>query len=348
MTETDTGNVKLAIARRTFDARLIRIRDALALRARGHAADYACPYCEARVFTVDPAMDRAVHFRHEPGVECSGLGGGLETWLHWRAKKAFRDRREIRLPSVDGYIGEIRSFASVALEQPLRGTAFRPDAIAEDVQGQIAFEFAYSHFCEPGKILEYRLRRLPAIEVDLSAAAVDDLTPEQLDDWILFEAPRKWIASPTTADPEPEIVLDDVPEVEMPSRSCSRPGWGNGFTWSGGARGDDGNRRPQSPKPRRQQPLSRPEIEQETPAEQEDRWARNRIKSRYLEFRYGDQWTLAEHWNRGRCQPRIGWTISPPEVDEFEDVTDWKAFEAKAIRLRDQFGEASMWEHLHD
>jgi hypothetical protein len=347
MTETDSGNVKLAIARRTSDARLIRIRDALALRASGQAADYACPYCEARVFTVDTSTDRAVHYRHEHGVECAATGG-LETWLHHQAKKAFRDHKEIRLPSVDGYIGEIRSFASVAIEQPLRGTAFRPDALAEDIQGQIAVEFAVTHFCEPGKVLEYMLRKLPAIEVDLSAAAVDDLTPEQLDDWILFQAPRTWIASPAIADPEPEIVLDNVPEIEITSRSCSRPAWGNGSMGSGGARTGDGNRHLSSPKPRRQQPSSRPEIEQETPQEQEARWARNRIKSRYLEFRYGDQWTLAERWNRGRCQPGVGWTISPPEADEFEDVADWKAFEAKAIGLRNRFGEAAMWEHWHD
>jgi hypothetical protein len=117
---------------------------------------------------------------------------------------------------------------------------------------------------------------------------------------------------------------------------------------SGGAHVGAGNRRPPSPKPRRQQPSCRPEIEQETPAQQEARWARNRIKARYLKGRYGSQWKLAEHWNRGRCQPSVGWTINPPEDDEFEDVADWKAFEAKAVWLRDQFGEAAMWDYWHD
>lgn len=98
----------------------------------------------------------------------------------------------------------------------------------------------------------------------------------------------------------------------------------------------------------RQQPSSRPEIEQKTPAQQEARWARNRIKARYLKERYGDQWTLSEHWNRGRCQPRVGWTITPPEADEFEDVADWQAFETKAIWLREQFGEAAMWDYWNE
>lgn len=169
---------------------------------------------------------------------------------------------------------------------------------------------------------------------------------QEIDDWILFKAPRKWIASPAIAEPEPEIVLDDVPEVETPSGSCSRPAWRNGSAWSGGVfNGDYGFPRVKVMRSRRPQPSSRPEIEQETPQEQEARWARNRIKSRYLEFRYGDRWTLAEHWNRGRCQPGVGWTITPPETDEFEDVAEWKAFEAKAIRLRDTFGEAFMWDY---
>jgi len=237
MTVTDTGNVKLAIARRRADARLIRIRDALTLRASGHPAEYACPYCEARVFTVDTSTDRAVHFRHEHGVECAATSG-LETWLHHQAKKAFSDRKEIRLPPVDGYVGEVRSFTTVALEKNLQGSSLRPDAIAQDIRGEIAVEFAVTHFCEVGKQLEFMQRKLPAIEVDLSAAPgpVEDMSQEELEDWILFQAPRIWIASPAMAEPEPEIIVEDIPEIETsPTPHSSSPVWGRDSTWSSSA-----------------------------------------------------------------------------------------------------------------
>ncbi len=160
------------------------------------------------------------HFGHMTTCECDG---GRETAIHVFSKEALLRRRSLTLPECMASVptsglspiefprqgashrwsegggarfeqaikpSQVVTFDDVALEVIHDG--FRPDAVATKGGRGMAVEFANTHFSSPDKITRLVAANLSAVEVDVSAPPFD-LSPKDLERWVLDEAPRRWL-----------------------------------------------------------------------------------------------------------------------------------------------------------
>lgn len=136
------------------------------------------------------------HFAHHADRACAGA---WESTLHLLAKEVIAAARSISLPqavAVHGHLFEhvaaARTFAYDAADPELRMGAITPDIVLHGGGRSLLVEVHVTHPAEDAKLEELRLRKLPAIEIDLSK--VPRHAPrEHHADLILRAAPRKWL-----------------------------------------------------------------------------------------------------------------------------------------------------------
>ncbi len=157
------------------------------------------------------------HFGHMATCECDG---GRETAIHVFSKEALLRGRCLTLPecvasvptlgllytefpikaSIHSWSGgmyrqvikpsQVVTFDDVSLEVVHDG--FRPDAVATMRGRAMAVEFANTHFTGPDKVTLIMNVNISAVEVDVSDPPLD-LPPQDLERWVLHDAPRKWL-----------------------------------------------------------------------------------------------------------------------------------------------------------
>jgi hypothetical protein len=143
---------------------------------------------------------RLHHFAHAAGEACAGAA---ETALHKLANQIIEDRLALTLPArFAEYAGKrivlmdaaARSFDTAKRE--FRG--FRtivPDLLLTRLGSPLVIEIAVTHRCKPEKIEDFRRRRIPAVEIDLSGMdrdAVELVVAEA----VMHSAPRRWLFHP--------------------------------------------------------------------------------------------------------------------------------------------------------
>lgn len=170
----------------------------------GKRCGCVCPSCSRQLVAKHAA--KTPHFAHAPGEDCVS---GLETAVHLAAKQLLAERMEIVLPPVpctipSGYGARATTFrlygsrraklSDVRLEIWLDG--IRPDLVAVENGKDLLIEILVTHKCDQQKIDFIRMKKLPAIEIDVSAArhSINFDTLKKL----LFDFPGsgKWLHHP--------------------------------------------------------------------------------------------------------------------------------------------------------
>lgn len=124
---------------------------------------------------------------------------GGETALHLFAKRVIQDSQALRLPPVIAkYGGASRQifpakdipYSAARSEVVMQG--LRPDIVVDTPGKPLLIEILVTNGCSDRKLALIRERRLPAMEIDLSAVS-RMATPEAQKDAILRHAPRSWL-----------------------------------------------------------------------------------------------------------------------------------------------------------
>lgn len=140
-------------------------------------------------------------FAHHVDQDANNCTSTGETALHKYAKTVLERELKLLLPTrvvfQEGDSEVVverheRSFDGVKLES--RTADIVPDVILELRGHQLIVEFKVTHACGDEKIARLRSMNIGAIEIDLSGYRNFPL--EDLDDAILFKAPRDWLHNP--------------------------------------------------------------------------------------------------------------------------------------------------------
>jgi hypothetical protein len=135
-------------------------------------------------------------------LAAGGDGASLESYFHRLAKQVLEDHGKITLPastlyhynSVDFVVAEERKYdvTEVLTEKKIKGTNFIADNIISIGKQQIVIEWHFTHPCEKEKTQALRELQIPCVEINIGELD-PTMPPEELAEWILHNAPRKWI-----------------------------------------------------------------------------------------------------------------------------------------------------------
>lgn len=194
---------------------------------RGLACDCRCVVCREPLVARQGDV-REHHFAHASNRE--PCRSDHESLLHRYAKQLIEMSGCVTVPMTEpvaNHLGvvpgqpatQLCDFASVDVEISL-GTV-RPDLLVTTADGVVlAIEVAYSSFCTPDKVGEFRAQGLPVLEIDLSR-----FTPEQFDPHHVQFAVLHAIDTKTWLWPlEASAVPDAVPVIPLlPAPTPSPP-----------------------------------------------------------------------------------------------------------------------------
>lgn len=162
--------------------------------ASGKKCTCICPSCYSPLIAAKGTKNQH-HFRHDANDECAS---GLESAIHFAAKKIIKERKSITLPECVSRAemrdsrgieyteeeivvqnGTVISFDDVEEEIELHG--IKADILATSSHKQLIIEIFYRHKVDDEKYIKIVKANISAIEIDLS-----DLTPEDVVDWDSF------------------------------------------------------------------------------------------------------------------------------------------------------------------
>ena len=196
---------------------------------RGLACQCRCVVCDESLIARQGDV-REHHFAHACGRE--PCDASHESLLHRFAKQVIQEAGGLIVPldaqvaEALGLDGELASAGRLALphievEKALQDV--RPDLLAHTEQGVlVAFEVAYSSFCDRSKVNQFAQLGLPALEIDLRAFTPAAFEPEAVRNAVLEEVQGKnwlWPTPPTVKDTEPDIPVEPPPAQTETSKS---------------------------------------------------------------------------------------------------------------------------------
>lgn len=153
---------------------------------RGLACDCRCPVCNGPVMAKQGEV-KGWHFAHVSGSECHAAG---ETALHLAAKQLLTEEKGLMVPETsvsthyqlpDGREGEATvtrpemwiDFIDVRAEVAFED--FKPDIVGYLADSILFVEIAVSHFVDEGKSEKLERVGVPALEIDLSSLAKEEV-----------------------------------------------------------------------------------------------------------------------------------------------------------------------------
>lgn len=137
------------------------------------------------------------HFAHKNG----GIAANGESYIHRFAKEVLNQRRQLRVPDASYRLEHVTlpianerviDIASAVDEVKIDGSDFIADNLAFCETFNLVIEWKYTHPVDEEKLMYLRSQKLASIEIDISGFEKVGRRSE-LEDWLLFEAPRKWI-----------------------------------------------------------------------------------------------------------------------------------------------------------
>ena len=194
---TETGGTFVG---ETADGRLISIRQA----PSGLACGCVCPGCR-RPLVARKGEVRTHHFAHHSLVDDKPCIIAGETVLHRLAKEILGRRLTLKLPGLvfrdHGDSEEVvkpgRFFFDRA-ELELRVGEVVPDVVLYRGGRRLFVEFKVTHACGTEKIARIQKMDVGAVEIELEGFR--DVKLRDLEQIILFKAPREWLHNPKTVD----------------------------------------------------------------------------------------------------------------------------------------------------
>lgn len=170
----------------------------------GLKCDCRCPAC-LQPLVAKKGGRMVHHFAHHRGSDC---GSGLETALHYQAKKILERRKRIVLPPVYLPNGVKPFFPACELQFDAlwlerRMNRMVPDLVVRKGGKRLLIEIAVTHTCEEYKIRRIRQNGWAALEVDL-LSLVDamsregtGLEEEAIEQRLVYETGHKrWLFNP--------------------------------------------------------------------------------------------------------------------------------------------------------
>lgn len=172
----------------------------------GLACKCICPECKMPLVAKNnPDNIRTAHFAHSSGHTCKGA---LESALHLLAKQVLQECKGLRLPAFHHDYNPLNKqslfqksmpivFDKVLLEQAPSGILnheIRADAIGLNADGEIAIEFAHTHFAGKTKKATLEATGICCIEINLEGQT---LNKESLEQFFLSESENiYWLNNP--------------------------------------------------------------------------------------------------------------------------------------------------------
>lgn len=163
---------------------------------RGLACGCVCPHCGGRLMAKKGRI-REHHFAHEDGMDC---GKGVETALHHRAKDLLAKAKRIWIPRVEiSFPPHLNKrprqwkparwipVDAVALEKRMDGMV--PDVVIEHSGHRLLLEIKVTHGVDAEKLERIRVKRVSALEVDLSSVS-RDLDDSELECLVVGKNPK--------------------------------------------------------------------------------------------------------------------------------------------------------------
>lgn len=166
---------------------------------------FRCPSCHGKM-VARRGQNIRHHFAHWPGDSC----GGPETVAHLLGKEVILRNKELLLPLTKKTIhakyyevpSQVISYSNPVAEKWVEG--FIPDILAEYKLKPFIIEIKVTHKTDYPKHSWIAKNNILAIEIDCKN--ILQITPEELDNFILFKAPRKMLFSPDLA----ELIKQDL------------------------------------------------------------------------------------------------------------------------------------------
>ncbi len=194
---TETGGTFVG---ETADGALISIRHA----ASGLACGCVCPGCR-RPLVARKGEIRTHHFAHHSLVDDKPCIIAGETVLHRLAKEILGRRLTLKLPGLvfrdHGDSEEVVKpgrFYFDRAELELRVGEIVPDVVLHRGGRRLFIEFKVTHACGPEKIARIQKMDVGAVEIELEGFR--EVKLRELEQIILFKAPREWLHNPRTVD----------------------------------------------------------------------------------------------------------------------------------------------------
>ena len=141
-----------------------------------------CPECKTPLIARKGHI-RQHHFAHSADTDC---GGGVESSLHWLAKKVLSERQIIVLPRQEIILPKTKErgrfsqhlFRVTSAKVETKIGEIVPDVLIDIYGITVAVEILVTHKVDERKADQFRQMGLPAIEIDLSG--VDRELPESV------------------------------------------------------------------------------------------------------------------------------------------------------------------------
>lgn len=194
---TETGGTFVG---ETADGALISVRHA----PSGLACGCVCPGCR-RPLVARKGEIRNHHFAHHSLVDDKPCIIAGETVLHRLAKEILGRRLTLKLPGLvfrdHGDSEEVVKpgrFYFDRAELELRAGEIVPDVVLHRGGRRLFIEFKVTHACGPEKIARIQKMDVGAVEIELEGFR--EVKLRELEQIILFKAPREWLHNPRTAD----------------------------------------------------------------------------------------------------------------------------------------------------
>jgi len=151
---------------------------------------YKCLQCSEDII-VKGGLKRIKHFSHLPDSNCNG-----ESILHLTAKRIIKDNNEIIIPPRGGNSFKYTKATEEYALKSENGTLRKVDILIENAEEKLAIEIKVTHAVEEGKILDFRRRKLKAIEIDLSEHHIKELKFETLCYYVLRDDKNRKLLIP--------------------------------------------------------------------------------------------------------------------------------------------------------
>lgn len=173
--------------------------------SQAHNQKFYCPSCKGRMLARKGEHIRH-HFAHWPGDAC----GGPETVAHLLGKKVILNNTNLLLPATEKTIHakyyqipqKIITYENPIAEKWIEG--FIPDIMATYNNQILIIEIKVTHKTDFPKHKWIAKNNILAIEIDCKN--ILQISPDEIDNFVLFSAPRKLLFSPELA----ELITNDL------------------------------------------------------------------------------------------------------------------------------------------
>lgn len=152
---------------------------------------YTCLECSEDVI-VRSGLKRIKHFSHLANSDCNG-----ESILHLTAKRIIKDNNEIIIPPRGVNSFKYTKATEEYAFKSNNGTLRKVDVLVENAEEKLAIEIKVTHAVEEDKILDFRRRKLKAIEIDLSEYNFKELEFKTLSYYVLRDESNRRLLIPS-------------------------------------------------------------------------------------------------------------------------------------------------------